>query len=225
MIALLIGAALAHGTVPSGSAAPTASIFARDGQVMASQVATVPSHRDAVVATLPEAAAEVALSEAIRLDLIRNRYPGARYELRHHGPLRVVREASVAVAVVVAVAGCAAARTSISAGAYLSGDDLARARCQREAAGGWLGYDVGARSFFARRPIPAGTYLGRVTARPRPPSATEGAALVYRTSEGPVVVEREVVALQSGRAGRPVFVRTEEGKVLSATLAGAEESE
>jgi flagella basal body P-ring formation protein FlgA len=63
-----------------------------------------------------------------------------------------------------------------------------------------------------------------VSESPRP-SATEGTALVYRTREGPVMVEREVVALQSGRAGRPVFVRTKEGKVLSATLAGTEEPE
>ena len=56
------------------------------------------------------------------------------------------------------------------------------------------------------------------------PAAREGAEVLYRTSEGPVTVEREVVALQSGRAGQRVFVRTEEGKVLTATVAGPEDA-
>lgn len=222
MIALLIGAALAHATAQSDSAEPVVSIAAADGQVRASQIAAVPARRDTVIATLPEGAGEVAMSEATRLELIRNRYPGTRYRLRHGGPVRIVREAASVVAD--AGAGCAAARTSVEAGAYFAAGDLAAVPCQRETAGGWLGYDVAARSFFARRPIPAGAYLGRVSASPLP-TATEGTALLYRTGEGPVAVEREVIALQSGRAGRPVFVRTQDGKVLSATLAGAEEPE
>jgi hypothetical protein len=220
MIALLIAAALGHATAQPASTGPVVSISAAGGQLRASQIAVVPTDHDAVIATMPEGAAEVAMSEATRLGLIRNRFPGARYRLRHDGPVRIVRE----VAAADATAECAAARASVAVGAYLAAEDLRSVPCQREATGGWLGYDVAARSYFARRPIPVGTYLGRIAAGASP-SAAAGAGLVYRTSEGPVTVEREVVAVQSARAGRPVFVRTEEGKVLSATLADAEEAE
>lgn len=221
MIALLIGAALSHATAPSHSVEPVESIAARDGQVLASQIAEVPAGRDAVIATLPDGAGEVAWSEVARTDLIRNRYPGARYRLRHDGPVRILREAAVEAD---PEAACTGATASIPAGAYLTTGDVGPAHCQREAAGGWLGYDVAARSYFARRPIPAGTYLGRLSVSPFR-SVAEGSRLVYRTTEGPVAVEREVVALQSGIDGRAVFVRTEEGKVLAAPLTLAEESE
>ena len=90
MISLLIGAALAQATVPSGNAEPAVSIAARGGQLRASQIAAVPAPRDAVIATLPEGADEVAMDEATRLGLIRNRYPGAHYRLRHDGEVRIV---------------------------------------------------------------------------------------------------------------------------------------
>jgi flagella basal body P-ring formation protein FlgA len=219
MIVPLIAAALAHATAPAGSAPAAVPITAADGQLRASQIAHVPPLRDTVIATLPEGAGKVTMSEAARLGLIRNRFPGARYRLRQLGEVLVVRD-TVAVD---ADAACAVSRTPIAAGAYLASDDLGRVACRAEATGGWLGYDAGARSFFARREIPAETYLGRASAG-AVPAAREGAELVYRTSEGPVTVEREVVALQSGRVGQPVFVRTEEGKVLSATLSGAEDA-
>ncbi len=217
MALLLISAALVHAAVPLSDAGPV--VVAVGGKVRASQIGAVPAQRDAVVATMPEGASEVAMSEASRLLLIRNRYPGARYRLRHDGPLRIVRDAAAE-----ASAQCVVTRAPISAGAYLTKDDLGAARCRREAAGGLVSYDVAARSYFARQPIPTGTYLGRMPADP-PSSAAEGTELVYRTKEGPIIVERDVIALQSGRAGRSIFVRTNEGKVLSATLAGVDETE
>lgn len=60
------------------------------------------------------------------------------------------------------------------------------------------------------------------TARPHEPDISRGDALTIRVAIGPVVVEREVHALQSGRRGRPVFVRTAEGRVLSARVADGE---
>lgn len=60
------------------------------------------------------------------------------------------------------------------------------------------------------------------TASPHEPDISRGDALTIRVAIGPVVVEREVHALQSGRRGRPIFVRTAEGRVLSARVAGGE---
>jgi flagella basal body P-ring formation protein FlgA len=185
---------------------------------MASQIAAVPASRDIVIATLPQGAAEVTINEGTRLELIHNRYPGAPYQLRHDGSVRFVREAAASVA---ERADCAAARRPLAPGDYLAPGDLARVRCQQQVGSGWLRYDAGARSYFARQAIPAGSYLGRVSTN-QAIVTSEGATLFYRTSEGPVVIEREVVALQPGHAGNAVFVRTEEGKVLSAPLAGEE---
>lgn len=221
MIVPLIGAILVHATAPAGSAPVAMSITAADGQLHASQIAVVPPQRDTVIASLPEGAGEVTMSEATRLGLVRNRFPGAGYRLRHEGDVRVIREAAAAAVDTEAV--CVVSRTAIAAGAYLASGDLGSVRCRNDATGGWLEYDAGARSYFARREIPEGTYLGRASAN-AVPAARKGAEVLYRTGEGPVTVEREVVALQSGRAGQPVFVRTEEGKVLTATVAGAEEA-
>ena len=66
--------------------------------------------------------------------------------------------------------------------------------------------------------MPAGTFLGRIRA-PSDRAIEAGSQLVFRTSEGPVTVERQVTALQPARAGRRVFTRTEEGRVLVSTLA------
>ena len=58
-----------------------------------------------------------------------------------------------------------------------------------------------------------------LAAKPYEPDINPGDTLTMRVAVGSVVVEREVHALQSGRRGHPVFVRTAEGRVLSAPVA------
>ena len=53
---------------------------------------------------------------------------------------------------------------------------------------------------------------------PERPLVLPGEAMIVRVTAGPVVVEREVRALQAGRAGRPLFVRTADGDVLRVRL-------
>ena len=190
-------------------------IAAADGGIRASQIAFVPAERDRVVAKLPEGTGQVELTEAERAALLRSRYPGERYRLRHLGSLRVVRAGPKPAAD--AGVGCVATRVSVRAGAYLDQPDVEPASCQPGASSGWLGYDPQAKSFFARRDIPAGTGLGRIASL-TPPATVAGSRAVYRTTDGPVTVEREVVALQSARDGARVFVRTESGEVLAASL-------
>lgn len=45
----------------------------------------------------------------------------------------------------------------------------------------------------------------------------------FRTSEGPVSIEREVVTLQPGRPGGRVFARTRDDQVMAARLDHVEE--
>lgn len=59
------------------------------------------------------------------------------------------------------------------------------------------------------------------TAAPPPSAVRAGDSVTLHVQVGPVAIEREVTALQTARAGRPVFVRTADGVVLSARLAPA----
>ena len=52
-----------------------------------------------------------------------------------------------------------------------------------------------------------------------------GDRLTLISAVGPVRVERQVVALQAGRAGGRVFVRDAEGQVVAAPLAVAASAE
>ena len=221
-LALVAAAPTAAPAPPVEAVAPAApAILAVAGEVRASQIARVPATADRVVARLPEGTAAAQWSEAERLALVRNRYPGRPYPLLQTGTVRLVRAPGPAPAATPASGDalpCFASTTPIAAGTYLAPDMLTPAACDGAAQGGWLAYDAAAGAFRARRAIPAGTCLGRF-AEPTVPGATEGARLVYRTGEGPVTVEREVVALQSARVGRAVFVRAEDGTVLAAPLA------
>ncbi|MEI9851944.1 MAG: hypothetical protein WDN24_15170 [Sphingomonas sp.] len=59
---------------------------------------------------------------------------------------------------------------------------------------------------IAARPIAAGAYLGRI-ALPSAGRVARGEALVLRSAQGAVTIERPVTALQPGRPGGRLFVR------------------
>jgi hypothetical protein len=206
--------------VPAEDASPYPAVAAIGGELRASQIADVPRERDAVLAKLPDGVREVILPADERLTLLRNRYPGGRYSLRHGGTLRVLRQP------VHRQTGeqpaCAASSRDIPAGGYVDSTALAGVPCRDGRDGTWLSYDDDAGAFRAIRAIPRGTYLGRLAGTGAPP-AVSGEPLIYQSREGPVTIEREVVALQTGRAGRRLFVRTPDGTVLEATLAGKEQ--
>jgi hypothetical protein len=211
VLALLALAAAATAAPPP----PLPAITVADGRVLARDIARVSPDGTAVVATLPTGSAQTELSEEQREALLRNRFPGGRFALRHSGTLRVVRAPAPRAA---EPGTCYAARADIPASTAIERALLAEVACTREAADGWLVHDAATRTLFARDDIPAGTYLGHV----RPGSVgtvAAGAKLVFRTREGPVTIEREVVALQPARGGRPVFARTRDGEVLHSALA------
>lgn len=63
---------------------------------------------------------------------------------------------------------------------------------------------------------------GALVAPSDAPVVRAGDALTVSVRVGPVVVERDVRALQDGWAGRRVFVRTSEGSVLTAQVTSAQ---
>jgi flagella basal body P-ring formation protein FlgA len=96
--------------------------------------------------------------------------------------------------------------------------------CDAEASAAALSFDAKASALRASGNIEAGAYLGRI-AVPRAADVQAGQKLILRSTEGPVTVQRSVVALQPGRSGGRVFVRDADGEVSSAKLALSDEKE
>lgn len=78
-------------------------------------------------------------------------------------------------------------------------------------------YDRSARAALPVATVPPGGYLGRVSVLSSG-GVAKGERLTLRSSAGPVVIEREVTALQSGRSGERIFVQDSSGAVFAAAL-------
>ena len=116
---------------------------------------------------------------------------------------------------------CFATAHDVPAGATLSAGDLTEVECRSHAKHVALHYDANGSVIVATAAIPAGSYIGRVA-----PLANEvvakGAELTLRSSAGPVVIERQVTAIQPGRAGRRLFVRDASGQVFAVRYVAGE---
>lgn len=110
--------------------------------------------------------------------------------------------------------GCFAASRELPAGSVLSAGDVVVSPCRPVSKRVPLRYDRLAGAPVAAAVIPAGTYLGRLAplAQVR---IEKGQRLTLRSASGPVVIEREVVAMQSGAPGGRVFVSDASGRVFS----------
>lgn len=174
-----------------------------------------------VIAVVPAGRSRVTLSrEAVRA-LVRRSVPGL-------GVRPEADEAPLAFHVAAGSeerprTGCAELARPLAAGAPLSGKDLSPAACREEAAAPARRFDRLDGVARADRDLAAGTYLGRISA-PAAPAVDKGDKLTLVSTSGPVRVTREVVALQTGRAGGRLFVRDSEGNVTSAPLAAQEEA-
>lgn len=168
-----------------------------------------------VVAALPAHAARVTLSEEQRAALLRKRVPGMRFSLRHKGDVQFNRGSAGMAAI--SETSCFSARTDIPAGVYLRAEHVASAPCSAGVPARRLRYDPAAAAAYAQALIPAGSYLGRLRL-PEVPPVPAGQSMLLQTRVGPVTIERGVTALQPGRPGRSLFVRTDDGKLLASRL-------
>ncbi len=110
---------------------------------------------------------------------------------------------------------CARVTRAMASGDILSRPDLEPASCsgiERPA----FRYDDRTGGLRASRAMAAGEIVSRPAAISLPMIAT-GQTVTVRASVGPVVVERDVTALQSARAGQRFFVRSADGQVFTAT--------
>lgn len=113
--------------------------------------------------------------------------------------------------------GCFEAARALPAGTPVVAENVVPAACDSSRIVAGLRYDKSAQAALLVTAVPAGGYLGRL---PNPPSGriAKGARLTLRSMAGPVVIEREVTALQAGRSGERVFVQDANGATFAATL-------
>jgi flagella basal body P-ring formation protein FlgA len=109
---------------------------------------------------------------------------------------------------------CYAAARSLAPGEALRPSDVVASGCPGERTPS-LRYDERAGLVRAARAIEAGEQLGGVGLPPTE-FVERGDALTLVFRAGPVVVEREVRAAQSARAGEAVFVRDGDGRIFAA---------
>jgi flagella basal body P-ring formation protein FlgA len=111
---------------------------------------------------------------------------------------------------------CFAAARDIAAGTVLGAADVIAVECQA-GKGAAIRYDRASGAVIASVALPVGAYLGRIVPLPEGQVA-KGTVLMLRSAAGPVVVERQVTAMQSGRSGGQVFVRDGSGQIFAAPL-------
>jgi flagella basal body P-ring formation protein FlgA len=123
--------------------------------------------------------------------------------------------AAATVSSAAAPGACLRALTSLAAGAVPSMNDFRAAPCSaREVPA--LRYDARIGAARTLRDIGEGETIAAPSAIL--PDVRPGDRLYLVARVGAATVEREVVAVQPGRSGRPVFVRTPDGRVLAARL-------
>lgn len=110
---------------------------------------------------------------------------------------------------------CHALRRGLAAGDFVTGELAEPVPCQSEQPRVPLAFDRGARAPVAGEDLPAGTYLGRLALKSGT-IAPAGSTLQLVIRIGPIIVEREVSAIQPIRAGQRGFVKSGDGQVLSA---------
>lgn len=171
-------------------------------------------HGSRVVIEIPESVEFVELTEARREQLVRRQFPALEIPLRHQGKVRFQSSATPAV-----IAGhhCFKAKTFVEKGEILEASDIEPAHCRKGNELSPLRYDENARMIITTDNIIEGRYLGSF-AMPAGRAVTKGTQLKLVSRDGPVTVTRNVTTLQTVREGSDVFVRTDDGQVLSASF-------
>jgi len=165
-----------------------------------------------VVAALPRSGQVAALRRDVLADLVRRRAglavtAGAgALTVRYRPQARSDR------------GGCWENVLPVAAGELITAETVAPAPCSGVPAAGTVRFVRTSGQVRAASDLSAGTYLGRLM--PPPAGAVQaGASLSLLSTSGPVTIARPVTTLQAGRPGRRVFVRDEDGQVLSIGLA------
>jgi flagella basal body P-ring formation protein FlgA len=166
-----------------------------------------------VVASLPAGNDHLDLNAAKRETLLRRRVPGHVFHLKSPDAVRF--EFSAAQQRPRPPRICFALSQALAAGSYVEAADITQAECHEWMPRLPMRFDRQVNMVRLSAPLPAGTYLGRVSSRHRSIIQADQ-ELVLAARNGPVTIERSVRSLQPARRGDAIFVRTHDGAILSA---------
>lgn len=158
----------------------------------------------------------IVLSAAAVANLLRRRVPGAVIDVPNPDATIVFASKETQRLPSVSTRRCFRAQRPLAGNVVLTNGDLERAPCTGSAIAA-VRYDRAKRDLRTTAPVAEGTYLGPIGAADGADVAP-GTGLTLRAEVGPALIERSVVALQSGHSGRRLFVKTADGSVLSVPL-------
>jgi hypothetical protein len=109
---------------------------------------------------------------------------------------------------------CMSAVRALNAGAVPSAEDFAAADCGAHPPVPAVRYDANMRAARLTRGLAQGEIIAGIPSSMMA-SVSPGQKLYVTVQAGPVLVQREVEALQPANPGRKLFVRAADGKVMS----------
>ena len=183
-----------------------------DRYIRVGDVADVDDTDGAILAAIPEGKTKIVLTSEDAARLIRNRLPGTPFDLKFDEVVTLTAPSAS-----VTRGACFVAKWDLATDQIVRESDVEATACLDQLPSRDLGYDHSRRAVVVRHPIMAGEYLGSVKPA-KDEAVAAGNRMVFRTSNGVVSVEREVVALQAGTPGKTLFARTENGEVIVARL-------
>ena len=205
------GIALSDGPVSIRETVMLEAPLLRVGDLIVERGRLSPDVAQLVAARLPdrgyyELPAETAAA------LVRRRVPGLIVSVPDHA-VRITIGVAPGKA---PVRQCNRAARALAPGTVLRQTDVTPARCGADAVTASLSYRGG--YVIVRDAIGQGEQLG--TLPPLDAAGVDaGAELTLRARSGAMVVEREVTAVQPGRSGGQIFVRSADGAIFAVPLA------
>lgn len=183
----------------------------RLGQVIDGDCPLLAEMDDLVIARLPQGTNRLSLSRAALVALIRRRVPDLAIDDPSTGPdIELQRPLTTN-----AQRSCFALSRAVTADAPLTEDAIVATTCLPEQARFALAYDRRDGIVRAAEAGEAGRYIGPLMALP-PALIERNQDLQLRVTQGPVTITRDVVAVQTVRAGDAIFVRDADHHVFAA---------
>lgn len=171
-----------------------------------------------ILSTLPRNSKSVTLSLEDRLLILRKKFPTHNFSLRHRE--NVAFSVTPKVVLKTPKYDCFKAKSQIIAGTVIILDLVQNTDCQADKTVSSIKFDREARITVAYETLDAGAYLGRLYLHDKE-TIQKGSNLTFITEDGPVIIQRKVTALQSSQIGKKIFVKTNDGKIISSVLFNA----
>lgn len=216
--------ALACGALPHDAAADDRIVLQRQ-DITVADIAMLNAEQQVhpgglVVLTIPPGKHRLELDAATRARLLRLRVPGQSLRLRHDGKVQFTL--ATPDQAIRATAPCFTLRHDLDAGDYLDRHAVEPAPCLDRATTPQFRFDRRVNAPYLSSSLAAGAYLGSLALR-EGAIIGAGSGLSHVSRQGPVTIERAVTAVQPARAGKAMFVRTQDGAIFASRLAPPED--